>query len=210
MFEGNRGTVLVLLGCALAWAFIVLRQADTVLEADIHEAIVPQAEVEAFAREQLAKFQRRSIAENVELCGMVAERANGELVLREEILGSEDRCNISYFDVRSLYPRATIHTHGAHSASYDSEVPSLLDMQGDIASQTDGYIATPGGRFWHIDWQAEKARLVCGAGCLPSDPAYRACDTLEPQESYNLLQLQERESVRLPVCQADAASAMTG
>ena len=103
-------------------------------------------------------------------------------------------------DVSSLLPRATFHTHGAHDPDYDSEVPSVIDLEGDIADELDGYVSTPGGRFWHNDWRTKQARLVCGKKCLPADPAYRDCDTLEPEAVYSLQALKQREDRILPSC----------
>ena len=198
--DGRRSTLLIFAVCGLLWAGIVLHNARNRLASDIFEPAVPLAEVEAFAKQQLADIQQRSFTEKVELCGIVAERSTGELVTREVIVGENATCDISYFDVSSLLPRATFHTHGAHDPDYDSEVPSVIDLEGDIADELDGYVSTPGGRLWHNDWRMKQARLVCGKNCLPADPAYRDCDTLKPEKTYTVASLKQREDRLLPHC----------
>jgi hypothetical protein len=91
-----------------------------------------------------------------------------------------------------MAPLASMHTHGAFDPSYDSEVPSLVDIEGDIASQLDGYVATPGGRLWRIDWREARAEQVCGKACLPQDRAYRPCADDPVSASYSLQQLRKR------------------
>lgn len=71
---------------------------------------------------------------------------------------------------------ATLHTHGSHSPRYDSEVPSSNDLLGDMEGGLLGFVSTPGGRLWRLDGPAGTGALVCGAGCLPSDPDYDADD----------------------------------
>ncbi len=98
-----------------------------------------------------------------------------------------------------MAPLASFHTHGSHSSDYDSEVPSLTDIQSDISSQTDGYVSTPGGRFWHIDWRKQRAQMVCGEGCLPQDPNYTPCPADALAQQYTLADLNRR--ARQPVRQ---------
>jgi len=83
------------------------------------------------------------------------------------------------------------HTHGAFSVDADSELPSLEDMQADIEEDVDGFIATPGGRIWHIDTIDDIARMVCDRNCVLADPNFDE-SVLEPVErTYTLEQLKE-------------------
>lgn len=196
----RRPTVLILTGCALAWGAIVLHRASDRLANDIFEPTATQGQVQSFARERLGQLQHRSFAEDVEQCGLVAERGTGEIMARTVVMGREDSCDLAWFDVSTLYPLATFHTHAAYNPDYDSEVPSTIDLTNAIAGQLDSYVATPGGRLWHLDWRAGTARQVCGTGCLPQDSAYRACNAPEPAAEYTLPSLREREGQRWRGC----------
>lgn len=186
--------------CGLAWGVIVLSRAADTLGSVVTEATVPQDRVQEFARARLAEMQRPSFADDIELCGLVAENSDGELVARTVRVGDEASCSAAYFDVHSLLPRATMHTHAAYNPGYDSEVPSTIDLQGDMASGLHGYVSTPGGRFWHNDATAGVARQVCGEGCLPADLAYRPCNAAAPEGEYTLAELQVREGSPMETC----------
>ena len=99
-----------------------------------------------------------------------------------------------------MVPVASFHTHGRHSDQYDGEVPSTIDIQSDIASGLDGYIATPGGRLWFIDHEQGVARLACGPGCLTQDPSYVPCPGDTIASSYTIEELTRRFSTRRPIC----------
>jgi hypothetical protein len=51
-------------------------------------------------------------------------------------------------------------------------VPSPEDVYSDSDEGLNGYVATPGGRFWFVDGRNETVSLICGIGCLPSDPEF--------------------------------------
>ncbi|GAA0765187.1 hypothetical protein FHS52_002124 [Erythromicrobium ramosum] len=198
MFEG-RNAKLVYTAIAIIWVVIVVRAAFNVKGPEGFVVTVAQSEVQAFARERLNAMQARSFAEKVELCAIVFETSTGELDATEVRVGDEATCDLRYFDEPGMAPLASIHTHGAFDENYDSEVPSLIDLEGDIESQIDGYVATPGGRLWRVNWQQQRAVLVCAEGCLRQDPAYRSCpgDPIAP--AYSSPQLTARN--RRPVVQ---------
>lgn len=198
MFEG-RNAKLVYTAIAIIWVVIVVRAAFNVKGPEDFVVTVAQSEVQAFARERLNAMQARSFTEKVELCAIVFETSTGDLDATEVKVGDEATCDLRYFDEPGMAPLASIHTHGAFDENYDSEVPSLIDLEGDIESQIDGYVATPGGRLWRVDWQQERAVLVCAEGCLRQDPAYRPCpgDLIAP--AYSSPQLTARN--RRPVVQ---------
>ncbi|MEE4154107.1 MAG: DUF4329 domain-containing protein [Erythrobacter sp.] len=179
---------------ALVWLVIIARAYLNVKGPEDFVITVTQAEVQDFARVQLNALQPQSFARNIELCGIIFERADGTLGASPPREGDEASCGIAYFDEPGMRPVASFHTHAAESDRYDSEVPSLLDIESDFASGMDGYVATPGGRFWRIDARFPQAILICGAGCLAQDPAYTPCPAFDPQPSYTRAELAARQA----------------
>lgn len=197
----NRSTTHIFYGlCALAFVVIVARAYLNVKGPDALQPVVPQSEVQSFAREQLNALQERSFAENIELCGIIFETSEGELGASFPKGGDEATCDLIYFDEPGMVPIASFHTHGSWNPEYDSEVPSLTDIQSDIANGMDGYIATPGGRLWWVDHKKARARRACEAGCLIQDPNYRPCPADTIAESYSLEELALRFETTAPVC----------
>lgn len=199
MFEG-RNAKLVYAALAIVWMVIVVRAAFNVKQPEDFVVTVSQSEVQTYARAQLDAMQTRSFAENVELCAIIYEDSNGDLGATRVRSGAATTCDLRYFDEPGMAPLASIHTHGAFDESYDSEVPSLIDLEGDIESQLDGYVATPGGRFWRVDWQQARAVQVCGDGCLKQDPAYRPCPDDPVAATYSLRQLSARNRRSVTAC----------
>ncbi len=196
----SRTTSLLYAVFAIAWVVIIVRAYTSKKDADDFVITVTQSEVQAFAREQLAALQAQSFAEKIELCGIIFEREGGSLGASPPREGSEDSCGIAYYDEPGMRPVASFHTHAGYDPAYDSEVPSILDLQSDAASGMDGYVATPGGRFWHVDAGGPIANRVCGPGCLPQDPAYRPCPGSEPEARYSFEELSARQLGPQPRC----------
>lgn len=186
--------------CAVAFVVIVARAYLNVKGPDALVATVPQSEVQAFAREQLEALQEPSFAGDLELCGIIFETADGELGVSRPREGDQASCDLNYFDEPGMVPVASFHTHGKHSEQYDGEVPSLVDISSDIESGMDGYVSTPGGRLWHIDHKARRARQVCGPGCLTQDPAYVPCPGDAIAENYSMEELDRRFSTPRDLC----------
>lgn len=186
--------------CAIAFVVIVARAYSNVKGPDALQAVLPQEAVEAFAKEQLNAVQPRSFAENIELCGIIFEDDEAQLGMGRRTGGDEASCDLIYFDEPGMVPVASFHTHGSYGPQYDSEVPSVQDIQSDMASGIDGYVATPGGRFWHIDHETGTARLVCGEGCMLQDPDYRSCAGDKIADRYTIQTLRERFSASNPSC----------
>lgn len=180
--------------CVIAWAVVVARGIDNVKGPDALVPTVPQSQVQSFAREQLDSLQARSFSDDLELCGIVFETSDGELGASRPAAGDTASCDINVFDEPGMIPVASFHTHGRHSRMYDGEVPSLIDIQSDVASGIDGYVATPGGRFWHIDHRRAEAQLICGPACLTQDPAYQPCAGDRIERIYTFETLSERFS----------------
>lgn len=190
--QNVRTSHLIFALCAIAWAVIVVRAISNVKGPDDFVITATTEEVTAFARTQLAGLQARSIAQDTEYCGIIFEDSNGELGASRILTGERASCDIAYFDEPGMAPVASFHTHGAFSEDYDSEVPSTIDLESDIASRMDGYVSTPGGRLWRNDWKARQSELLCGHACLPADPDYRPCTGFPPQEQYSLSTLRAR------------------
>lgn len=185
---------------AIIGAIIVVRAYLNVKGPEDFVVTVTQEEVQEFARVQLNDLQRQSFAQDIELCGIIFEETGGALGATPAREGDEASCGISYFDEPGMRPVASFHTHAAQNDDYDSEVPSVLDLESDAAAQMDGYVATPGGRFWHIDASEPSANLICGPGCLAQDPTYKPCPASDPQARYSLPELRARQSSFLPSC----------
>lgn len=135
-------------------------------------ASAQDAEITDFAHTLLSEAQALSIARNREYCGTIGEDANGDLVATDPRRGRRMSCK-SRTLWAAEYLLASFHTHGAHDPRIDSEVPSPSDVENDMDEGIDGYVATPGGRLWFINGATGVSTLICGPGCLPSDPAYR-------------------------------------
>ncbi|MEP3421140.1 MAG: DUF4329 domain-containing protein [Erythrobacter sp.] len=193
MLKAN-STRIIFVVIAFAWVVIVARAYLNVKGTDGLIAVVPQSEVQSFARQELDALQARSFVEDIELCGIIFETDNGELGVSRPNAGSISSCDIAYFDEPGMVPIASFHTHGKHSPRFDGEVPSLVDIESDMATGMDGYIATPGGRLWHIDHETAIARQVCGEGCVTQDPNYRTCDRDIIPSSYTVQELADRFS----------------
>ena len=150
------------------------------------------AEIEA-ARSVLSSIQAESFETNREFCGILGVDEDGRLVASTPRRGKRDSC-------RPRNPRnavefvASYHTHAAHDIDADSEVPSSNDLLADMRDGIDGFVATPGGRFWFVDGQRGEARLICGPGCLPQDPNYDPVDTGPIRDRYTLEDLERREN----------------
>lgn len=161
---------------------------------------VTPSQVQAFAKRQLSQLQQQSFDQNTELCQIIFEDSDGDLGTSPIIEGATASCDIIYFDEPGMAPIASLHTHGGFDEEYDSEVPSVLDMESDIASRMDGYVATPGGRMWQIDWVGQQTVMVCGTNCLPQDRKYQVCAAHEPAQSYTLVALRERFETDMGAC----------
>ena len=103
--------------------------------------------------------------------------------------GGEDFCDLPEPDETTL---ASLHTHGGFSDKYDNEVPSVDDVQGDFDAGIDGYVGTPGGRVWLIDYDAQIARQLCNVLCITSDPENDPDDAGFVPQTFTLPELRER------------------
>lgn len=192
MLDDGRTIKAIYALCAVAFIVIVVRAYLNVKTPDDFVVTVSQDDVQDYVQTQLVGLQTQSFADNREYCTVVFEDSDGDLGHTRLREGSEASCNIAYFDEPGMAPVASFHTHGSFSNEYDGEVPSITDMESDIAERIDGYIATPGGRLWHIDWRKERAFLVCDEGCLEQDPNYKSSEVLKPENEYTIETLMGR------------------
>ena len=126
------------------------------------------------ARKSLASVQNQSFANNREYCGMIGRTSAGELIVSAARRGRTGGCDHRGFVDKSITPVASYHTHGGFEPDYDSEVPSVDDIDMDYHNRVFGFVATPGGRFWLVDYRSRTVTQLCGVGCLPKDPSFRA------------------------------------
>ena len=132
------------------------------------EAPEPDADFTARAVGFLEGLQARSVAGDREYCGYLGYDGAGNFAFSGPQQGGEAWCE----PVRpgDLDVIASYHTHGAYGHEHDAEVPSPEDVDTDVAEGVFGYVSTPGGRVWLIDWRDATATQVCGLGCIIADP----------------------------------------
>lgn len=153
---------------------------------------IPQdAQAAAFARTFLDAIQPRSIALRRELCGFFYVDPDGELAATTPRVGSFSGCDMEVPEAGSGV-FASYHTHSAFAAGYDNEVPSAQDLASDFQLGLDGYVSTPGGRLWHVDYGTRRVRQVCGLGCVFMDPGFRPVDEAGIRTSYSIEDLTRR------------------
>ena len=157
--------------CAVAFAVVLFNQLTRV-RPPARERVVSTDTLISYARDTLDELQARSIERNQEFCGVIYEDELGNLKTSRVYEGDRAAYALDWGVPLGNHVVASFHTHAAHDLAYDSEVPSVEDMATDIDARIDGFVSTPGGRLWHVDWREEDARQVCGAGCLESDPDY--------------------------------------
>jgi hypothetical protein len=126
----------------------------------------------AAARAVLLDLQGRSFAEDREYCGYIGVMPDGTYMATEVTRGRSHSCLSRGDESRFMEVTASFHTHGGFHWDADSEVPSVEDMLGDMEEGVNGYVATPGGRFWYIDGVRGVAYQICGLGCLGQDPDF--------------------------------------
>jgi hypothetical protein len=148
----------------------------------------------AAARAILMELQPRSFAENRAYCGYIGVMPDGQVMATEVTRGDAWSCLSRADESRFVEIVASFHTHAAFDTEADSEVPSVDDLLGDMEEGVDGFVATPGGRLWHIDGARGIATQVCGLGCMGQDPDFVAGDAGPIARRYTLEELERREA----------------
>ena len=181
--------------CALAFAVIIFNQV-TRERAPARERVVSTDTLTRYARAELEEVQSRSIARNQEYCGVIFEDEGGNLQTSKIYEGGRAQCAFDWGVPLGNHVVASFHTHGGYDEDFDSEVPSVEDVATDIDARIDGFVSTPGGRIWHVEWQEGVAVQMCGEGCIEQDPKYARATARGGQErlplTLSLEDLQER------------------
>lgn len=138
----------------------------------------------ALATALFTMLQPRSVGRDTEFCGYLYRDAAGWLRTTGPVTGRAETCAAPW--PRHGTPVASWHTHAGYDVDMWNEVPSARDLQADAFEGVDGWVATPGGRLWHVDGAAMVAVLVCGPFCLPADPDYDAQATGDVGRRYSL------------------------
>jgi hypothetical protein len=73
-------------------------------------------------------------------------------------------------------------------------VPSVIDLTSDFDFGIDGYVSTPGGRVWLVDFQTRSTQQLCGLSCVTSDPGFVPFEEDRVRQSYSVQSLQRRSS----------------
>lgn len=196
----TKKTMVILAVCAAAWAIIFMRSATNDSQSERREPTIAASEVQRFAKQKLDELQQLSFAQSKEHCAMIYESFSGELEITRTLAGSNDSCASLYVIEPGMLPLANIHTHGEFDTDYVGEIPSFQDMSVGVAERVDGYVSTPGGRLWFVDWKSETAEQVCGEGCLSQDPNYDRCTAFNPEERYTMQQLRFGPKSLKPDC----------
>lgn len=136
------------------------------------EAPPPDAAFTARAIGFLDTLQQPSIAGDREYCGYFGLDAEGDFAASDPEEGGVDYCAPTHPQDMSIV--ASYHTHGAYGPEHDTEVPSPEDVDSDVAEGVFGYVGTPGGRVWLIDWRTGTATSLCGTVCIARDPGFNA------------------------------------
>lgn len=136
-------------------------------------AFAEDRRVTQLAKQVLTDLQPDSIRRNREYCGLILRDTQDRLVVSKIIRGKRATCRFPNPKTNGTVI-ATFHTHSAFRRGYDNDVPSLKDFDVMEKAALDGYVSTPGGRFWIIEGARKRVRLICGPGCVPSDRRYDA------------------------------------
>ena len=177
--------------CAIAFAAVMFSQL-TRERSPPRERVVSTAALTAYARTVLEDIQSRSIAKNQEYCGVIFEDEMGNLQTSTIYAGGRAACVLDWGVPLGNHVVASFHSHAAHDDRFDSEVPSVEDLANDIDARIDGFVSTPGGRIWHIEWREEAATQLCGEACLEQDPNYANSDKERLPGTLTLEDLQAR------------------
>ena len=145
----------------------------------------------AFAVGFLNSIQPRSIGNRIEYCGYFYMTQDGAIAATPPRPGTFASCNMPGPEP-GLGIFASYHTHSAFAPSYDNEVPSVTDLLSDFEFAIDGYVSTPGGRVWHVDYGTRSTSQICGPGCVYQDPGFRPLGEAAIRASYTLPQLGQR------------------
>ncbi len=160
-------------------------------------------QIDAVAEAVLTEAQALSLANNREYCGYIAFNADDKLQYTAPIRGDIESCEPPVVpDSWELI--ASYHTHGAlDPAEPDAnfELPSSDDLISDSEEGVDGYLATPGGRFWFIDTVDELVILLGDTGYFAPDQRFMADVDCPPRAEYSFEDIFVMEDEGLAACE---------
>lgn len=159
-------------------------------EPEIFEAASGQSEAE-FAKATLNNLQGMSFTNNREFCGYIVRTPDGMLAALAANKGRISSCRADTPPEDHLIV-ASYHTHGAFEYDTPAEFPSVGDVEADEAEGIDGYVSTPGGRVWLVDFQTRTTLQLCGLRCVTSDPGFVPFEEDRIRQSYSVQTLQRR------------------
>lgn len=134
--------------------------------------IAQDASEVALAKATLDALQTRSFAENREYCGYLYRDLDGKLLATPATTGAENYCEPEPPEYEDEVIVASYHTHGAFAYEAPAEFPSVSDIEADEEEGIDGYLTTPGGRFWYVDTTDMIVSQICIIGCVTRDPNF--------------------------------------
>lgn len=181
---------LLYIGCGAAW--LVVTVYTIAMPTPLYQPQASQDQLAQFAIATLGDLQKTSIARNQEYCGVILESDAGTLSVSRIYEGGPAECSFHRLAPPGSHVIASFHTHGATDRAYDSEFPSIEDVEGEMAQRITGFIATPGGRVWQVDWRTGRVRQLCGEHCLTQDSDYDPEPGNVPAASYSLDELATR------------------
>ncbi len=155
-------------------------------------ALAQDAALISAAKRTLEIAQKPSFETGREHCGLLGQITGARYVASKPRKGWKNSCRPKEFS-GNVIVFASYHTHGSYSPNAEAELPSVGDVEADMAEGVFGFIATPGGRMWMIDPLLGTATMLCGVGCLPQDPNFIEDPDDDIQPRYTLRQLQERD-----------------
>lgn len=161
-------------------------------EPEVFEAATGQSEAE-FAKATLNNLQELSFANNREFCGYILRTPDGTLAASAAKKGRISSCRADDPPQDHLIV-ASYHTHGAFEYDTSAEFPSVGDVLADEDEGIDGYVSTPGGRFWYVDGADLIVSQICSVGCLIQDPNFEAGLDGDIKVSYTLDELRSSEA----------------
>lgn len=136
-------------------------------------------DVASYAKDFLNAINPRSYTESREYCGFFVFVGDGKVVGTPPRAGTPDSCSYGYAPAGTI---ASYHTHGGFLPRYFNELPSVPDALSAARIGLTDFISTPGGRFWVVDGETGTSTMLCGRGCLSSDPNFKATP-LDPKQS---------------------------
>ena len=151
------------------------------------------------AETALTKAQDLSLKNNREYCGYLAFDGDDKLRFTDPLKGDVESCEPPYVD-DDWELIASYHTHGAidpNETDVTFELPSTGDLESDMDEGVDGFLSTPGGRFWFIDTIDEVVIMLGDIGYFKKDRNFErdwGCEPLD-EHTFDEIYIMEEEEI---------------